>query len=167
MPPSVPSKADLHGLRRKSPLAWAMGATALTRTGSTDFDPFPYQTKLLLDKSPRRLVLKARQVGISQTIGIEARWSAENEPETTTLFVSRNQDLAAELIRYARGCYPERPTNPVVKNNAFALEFANGSRIISQPATRNAGRGIPAKRAYLHEFAFAEYDEDIWRGIAP
>ena len=144
-----------------------MGATALTRTGSTEFQPFSYQSKLLVDRSPRRLVLKARQVGISQTIGIEARWSAENEPETTTLFVSRNQDLAAELIRYARGCYPDRPTNPIVKNNAFALEFANGSRIISQPATRNAGRGIPAKRAYLDEFAFAEYDEDIWRAIAP
>ncbi|MDP2622271.1 MAG: hypothetical protein Q8Q29_00535, partial [Actinomycetota bacterium] len=113
------------------------------------------------------MVLKARQVGVSQTIGIEARWSAENEPESTTLFVSRNQDLAAELIRYARGCYPEREANRIIKNNAFALEFANGARIISQPATRNAGRGIPARRAYLDEFAFAEYDEDIWRSIAP
>lgn len=81
--------------------------------------------------------------------------------------MSRNQDLAAELIRYARNCYPERPDNPIVKNNAFALEWANGARIISQPATRNAGRGIPARRAYLDEFAFAEYDEDIWRSIAP
>jgi hypothetical protein len=113
------------------------------------------------------LVLKARQVGISQTVGIESRWAAENEPETTTLFVSRNQDLAAELIRYARGCYPVRPENPIIKDNAFALEFRNGARIISQPATKNAGRGIPARRAYLDEFAFAEYDEDIVRSILP
>lgn len=157
----------MHAARLSSPLAWSLGATALTRTGSTSFWPFPYQAAILRDRAPRRLVLKARQVGLSQTVGIEARWSAEMEPETTTLFVSRTQDLAAELIRYARGCYPERPTNPIVKNNAFALQFANGSRIISQPATRNAGRGIPARRAYLDEFAFAEYDEDIWRSIAP
>ena len=111
--------------------------------------------------------MKARQVGVSQTVGIESRWSAENEPESTTLFVSRNQDLAAELIRYARTCYPERPVNPILKNSVFSLEFANGSRILSQPATRNAGRGIPARRAYLDEYAFTEYDEDIWRSIAP
>lgn len=148
-------------------MAWSYGAKALARTGSTDFLPFAYQKRLLLDRSPRRLILKARQVGVSQTIGIEARWSAENEPEATTLFVSRNQDLAAELIRYARGCYPVRAANPIVKDNNFALTFANGARIISQPATRNAGRGISARRAYLDEYAFAEYDEDIWRSIAP
>lgn len=146
---------------------WSLGATALTRTGSTRFEPFDYQAAILRDRSPRRLILKARQVGLSQTVGIEARWAAENEPETTTLFVSRNQDLAAELIRYARGCYPERPDNRIVKDNSFALTFANGARIISQPATRNAGRGIPARRAYLDEFAFAEYDEDIYRSVAP
>jgi hypothetical protein len=150
-----------------SPLAWSLGATALTRTGSTRFSPFDYQAAVLRDRSPRRLVLKSRQVGMSQAVGIEARWAAENEPETTTLFVSRNQDLAAELIRYSRGCYPERESNPIIKDNSFALTFQNGARIISQPATRNAGRGIPARRAYLDEFAFAEYDQDIWRSIAP
>lgn len=146
---------------------WSYRASALARTGATRFQPFSYQQNILIDRSPRRLILKARQVGISQTIGIEARWAAENEQQTTTLFISRNQDLAAELIRYARTCYPQSASNRIVKDNAFALEFANGSRILSQPATRNAGRGIPAKRAYLDEFGFAEYDEDIWRSVAP
>ena len=168
-PPDSTTYADslLLGLQRVEPLAWSFSATAQARTGSTRFLPFPYQSAVLIDKSPRRLILKARQVGVSQTVGIEARWAAENEPESTTLFVSRNQDLAAELIRYARTCYPERPENPIVRNNSFTLEFANGARILSQPATRNAGRGIAAKRAYLDEFAFAEYDEDIWRSVAP
>lgn len=148
-------------------MAWSLGATALARTGATRYQPYPYQALLLRDRSKRRLILKARQTGISQTVGIEARWAAENEPQGTSLLISRNQDLAAELIRYARGCYPERESNPIIKNNAFGLEFANGSRIIAEPATRSAGRGIAAKRAYLDEFAFVEYDEDIWRSILP
>jgi hypothetical protein len=106
-------------------------------------------------------------VGISQTVGVEARWAAENEPETTTLFISRNEKLAAELIRYARMCYPERRDNPIRKNSVFTLEFANGSRILAEPATRTAGRGIPARRAYLDEFAFVDYAEEIWASVGP
>lgn len=135
--------------------------------GRTLFRPYPYQRRILKDRSTKRLILKARQTGISQTIGIEARHAAEYEPDTTSLFVSRNEKLAAELIRYARLCKPERPENPITKNNAFTMEFANGSRIIAEAATRHAGRGIPARRVYLDEFAFVEYADDIWASIEP
>jgi hypothetical protein len=131
------------------------------------FMPYHYQRRLLTDRSPKRLVLKARQTGLSQTVGIEARHAAEHEPETTTLLISRNQDLAGELIRYARLCSPERPDNPIVKDNSFGMQFANCSRVMAQPATRNAGRGIPARRVYLDEFAFVEYAEDIWASVEP
>lgn len=152
---------------RQSAQLWSETATAMAPRGTTRFRPYLYQREILADRSTKRLILKARQTGISQTVGIEARHGAEYEADTTTLFISRNEKLAAELIRYARRCKPERPENPIIKNNSFELGFANGSRIIAEAATKNAGRGIPARRVYLDEFAFVEYADDIWASVEP
>lgn len=158
---------QLSAWLRQEAYAWSVTATALTPTGPQPFRPYSYQKRLLESTSKRRLILKARQVGISQTVGIEARHSAEFRPGSTTLFVSRTQDLAAELIRYTRGCAPIRRGNQLVRDNAFSLTFENGSRVMAEAATRNAGRGFAATRVYLDEFAFAEYADDIWRSVEP
>jgi len=168
--PTPSSSSRLPSVRSvlaASPLAWSLTAHALGRTGAIPFRPYAYQTAILRDRSLRRLILKARQVGISQAVAIEARWAAEYEPQSTTLFISRNEKLAAELVRYTRRCAPEQVGNPLVRDGSFSLEWANGSRVLAEAATRNAGRGIAARRAYLDEFAFQEYDTDIWASIEP
>lgn len=135
--------------------------------GTRRFVPYPYQAELLTDRSPRRLILKARQTGISQTVAIEARHTAEFTPGSTTLVISRTQKLAEDLVRYARGAAPQRADNPIVRDNTLGLEFANGSRIVAEAATKSAGRGFAASRVYLDEFAFHEYDEDVLRSVSP
>lgn len=153
---------------RSSALMWGSEvAQVLHPTGPRPFRPYEYQEAVLVDRSRRRLVLKARQTGISQTVAIEARHAAEFEPGSTTLFISRTEKLAGDLVRYARAAAPIREFNPIIRDNALGLEFANGARIIAEAATKSAGRGFAASRVYLDEFAFHEYDADVFRAVQP
>ena len=150
-----------------SPLAWSMRyARVLHPMGTRRFYPYPYQEAILRDTSARRLILKARQTGISQTIAVEARHAAEYEPGSTILFLSRTEKMATDLVRYARAAAP-MGANRIVRDNALALEFTNGSRIVAEAATKSAGRGFAATRLYLDEFAFHEYGEEVWRAVQP
>ena len=152
----------------RRPLLWAdRTAHVLHPTGIRPFTPYEYQAKLLTDTSKRRLILKARQTGISQTVAIEARWRAEYQPGSTILVISRTEKLATDLVRYARSAAPVRPDNRITRDNSLGLEFANGSRILAEAATKTAGRGYAATAVYLDEFAFHEYDSDVFRAVQP
>ena len=56
---------------------------------------------MLADRSPLRIINKARQAGISTLIMAEALDAALVRPETLTLFVSRNLDAAVHILSYA------------------------------------------------------------------
>jgi phage FluMu gp28-like protein len=133
------------------------------------FHPYHYQAAFLMDRAPRRLVLKARQIGFSQVVALEAVHTAIFEPDSTILFVSRNQSLADNLLAYCAtamsGLGDDMPA--LTKQNNSELKFANGSHVLSLPATRSAGRGFAAKRVYLDEYAFQEYAGDIYRSVSP
>jgi hypothetical protein len=151
-----------------SPLAWAKeNATIVLPTeGRRPFSPYSYQATLLEDRSPRRIVLKARQTGISNCVAIEALHKAITRPDSTELFVSRNQDAARGLIGYCQHTLSGLKTMPTLtKENQGELAFANGSRIVSLPANPSTGRGIAATDVYLDEFAFCGYDALIYESI--
>src|SRR5574343_1247666 len=105
--PSAQPKTPTSRLEEYSATAWAMRrARVLHPMGARRFTPYPYQVAILRDASPRRLILKARQTGISQAIAVEARHAAEFTPGSTTLFLSRTEKMATDLIRYARSAAP-------------------------------------------------------------
>jgi hypothetical protein len=99
-----------------SPLQWAeQNATIVLPTeGRMPFAPYPYQRDLLEDRSLRRVVLKARQTGMSNVIAIEALHLAITRPDSTILFVSRNQQAARVLITYAQHTLSGLPPAPAV-----------------------------------------------------
>jgi phage FluMu gp28-like protein len=134
------------------------------------FRPWRYQSRLLADRSRRRLVLKARQIGFSQSLALEALHGAITRPYDTTLIISRNGDAARQLIGY---CYnallglppSERPR--LVKENQGEIELENKSSIVALAATRGAGRSRIAHRVILDEFAWSPYQEEIYRAVSP
>src|SRR5215207_6563946 len=152
-----------------SALMWATNnATLVLPTqGRVPFDPYPYQAELLENPQPRRLVLKARQTGLSNTIALEALHAVTTRPDTTILFVSRNQDAARQLIRYCQhtlsGLRFDGPR--LLNENQSELVWANQSRIVSLPSNPGTGRGLAATRVYLDEFAFCAYDALIYESI--
>lgn len=151
-----------------SALEWAReNATIVLPTeGRQPFRPYPYQAALFEDRSPRRLILKARQTGISNAVAIEALHKAITRPDSTELIVSRNQEAASVLIRYCQHTLNALRNPPkLVNENQSVLVFDNGSRIMSLPATPSTGRGIAATDVYLDEFAFTAYDALIYESI--
>lgn len=137
--------------------------------GRVAFVPYPYQEQFLsAHTASRRIVVKARQIGFSQCIALEALWYALHQPEITIILVSRSQDLATNLLRYCYQAYNGlRQAPALVKANESEMGFPNGSRIKSVPANRSTGRGFAATRVYLDEFAFAPYAEDIYQSVSP
>jgi hypothetical protein len=163
--------ADAVPVESPSPLDWARDKATVIHPikGRMPFEPYTYQAAFLEDRSPRRIIVKARQIGFSQVIALEALHQAIFEPDSTILMVSRTGDLAVNLLRY---CYNALATlggaHPAVTTeNQAELGLANGSRIKSLPANRSTGRGFAAKTVYLDEYAYQDYAEDIYRSIAP
>lgn len=153
-----------------TPREWAEQHAVIVTPGQgiEHFQPHPYQVALLEDTSPRRLVLKARQTGLSTVIALEALYYALHRPHDRTLLVSRNQELAGLLIGYCQIAYAGlRNAVPLVGESQSKLVFANGSEIVSLPANPATGRGYPASRVYLDEAAFIAYADLIMQGIAP
>jgi hypothetical protein len=153
------------------PLAWARENATIVHParGRVPFDPYPYQADFLAaHTAPRRVVLKARQLGFSQVIALEALYYGIHESESTILLVSRSQDLATNLLRYCYLTYNGLREAPALrKANESEMGFANGSRIKSIPANRSTGRGFAASRVYLDEFAYADYADDIYQSVSP
>lgn len=176
---ALPLAAAVLALRKRqveqpssapSCLDWArQNVTVVTSwAGRIAFEPYSYQERFLDDTSPRRLILKARQVGMSNAIAIEAIHKAITTPDQMILMVSRNGQLAQHLITYCRHTLVGLRDTPVLaRENLSELEFTNGSRIVSLAASPSAGRGFPATAVYLDEFAFAEYAELIYAAIVP
>jgi hypothetical protein len=137
--------------------------------GRIPFVPYAYQDALFAAYDhPRRILLKARQVGISQAFALEGLYTALHYPEQTILFVSRSQDLATNLLLYCYKTYSNlRSPLTLRKENESEMGFVNGSRIKSLPANRSTGRGFAPSRVYLDEFAYAEYADDIYQSVSP
>ena len=136
--------------------------------GRIAFDLHPYQRALLECDAPQRLILKARQVGVSQLLAGEALCLAKHQEGATVLFVSRNLAAAQHLQRLVHQFLEEHRNPPsVVRKNDSELVLANGSAIRSLPATEDTGRTFAATAVYLDEFAHMPWADRIYQAVVP
>lgn len=136
--------------------------------GRIAFDPHPYQRALLDCDAPQRLVLKARQVGVSQLLAGEALGLAKRQEGATILFVSRNLAAAQHLQRLVYQLLEEDANPPsVIRKNESELLLANRSVIRSLPATEDTGRTFAATAVYLDEFAHMPHADRIYQAVVP
>jgi len=133
------------------------------------FDLYRYQRALLKSRAPERLVIKARQVGISQVIAGEALHAAKYHAGDTTLFVSRNLAAARHLQRLMHLLLREDPEmgELVAEKNRTELRLTNDSSVLSLPANEETGRTFAASRVYLDEFAHVQYADEIYQATVP
>jgi len=136
--------------------------------GLIPFDLYPYQLRLLESRAPQRIIVKARQVGVSQLIAGEALFLAKHLDGVTVLFVSRNLPAAQHLQRMVQRLMQSDLNLPeVVRRNDAELQFANDSVIRSLPATDDTGRTFAATAVYLDEFAHMPWADRIYQAVAP
>lgn len=127
-----------------------------------------FQLKHLNNLSLLAISNKARQVGWSWLAAAEATAIGACKPRSTSIFVSINQEEAAEKIRYAKQILEatDKDVRPkLIRDNRFELEFQNGSRLISHPC--RPVRGKAKARVYLDEFAHYPIDREIYQSALP
>jgi hypothetical protein len=154
---------------RLGPLEWAR-RYGVIRTATGKVFPFrdverDYQTEILSSTAKAEIVGKSRQLGISNTYAFVA---AEEAVEGgTVLVVSKSLDQAALFLEYVYTALSDAPHPEYIAQNKYSLRFANGGQVICQPATKRAGRGIPATVVILDEFAWQHYAREIYTAILP
>lgn len=137
------------------------------------FDLWPAQADVLGQMAANRLlvILKARQLGISWLTCLYVLYLCVTQPGRTVLLLSRGQLEANELIHRIgvleshhkdRAEFPELTTD-----NTGELEWANGSRVLSLAATKNAGRGFTASLVVLDEYAFMTFGQQTLASVKP
>jgi hypothetical protein len=136
----------------------------LTANGLT---PDPWQAELLRSEADNTLICCSRQAGKSTTSAARAVNVALCEPGSLVLMLSPSLRQSGELFRKAVDLYlglgsPVR----ALRQNTQALELANGSRIVSLPATESTIRGYSKVRLLLVDEA-SRVDDSLYYAIRP
>ena len=126
-----------------------------------------FQLAHLQDDAMFRCEVKSRQIAWSWLSAAEA--VAEGILYGAgSVFVSINLDEAKEKVRYAKAVIDALPIGMqprLATDNRTELEFDNGARLLSLPAT--APRGKAQMNVYLDEFAHVRDDAIIYTAALP
>lgn len=136
--------------------------------GDPDASWETFQLKHLNNPSLLAIELKSRQVGWSWLSAAESIANACIYPRSTHIFVSINQEEAAEKIRYAKGVMEalDSEVRPkLITDNRLAIELSNGSRLISHPC--RPVRGKAKARVYLDEYAHYPNADEVYTSAMP
>ncbi len=166
---SAAAKARRRVAEDSDPCAYLGKRTIVHPTkAAIPFSLYPYQRRLLESSSAQRIIVKARQVGVSQLVAGEALFLAKHFDGVTVLFVSRNLPAAVHLQRMVYNLMRSDPNlPPVVRKNESELILANDSVVRSLPATEDTGRTFAATAVYLDEFAHMPWAGRIYQAVAP
>lgn len=133
----------------------------------TDFSLDEWQRTFLRDDRKRLLLLVHRQGGKSTAVGIKALHRALFRDNQTVVLVSPTQRQSSDLLRTIRRmvkAIPEYACKLVV-DNVMSMELANGSRILSLPATNWNIRGTTANLVIIDEAAGVP--DEIYAAVSP
>lgn len=119
-------------------------------------------------------MLKARQIGLSETLTYDGALAAMTNRARAVYFVSVNLAASKELLRNAlkwiKVVHLLNPylaqTTAIVQESVTTVELANGSRLFALPCKEAAVRGKTGN-IYLDECDHYLNPHEIWRGIAP
>lgn len=143
--------------------------------GMMPFHLWPAQVNVMWTLMVARLILilKARQLGISWICCAYALWLCLFQTGKVVLCFSKGQGEANELIRRIKALYERLPAwmlaelPKLVTDNTQELEWDNGSRVKSLPATKNAGRSLTASLVILDEAGFLMWASSLYKALKP
>lgn len=144
-------------------------------TGIMPFKLWPAQVDMLFSfiSCNLLLILKARQLGISWLCCVYALWLCLFHRGKVVLIFSKGQDEANELLRRVTVMYMRLPEElkeflpQVINQNTELIEWSNGSRIKSMPATRSSGRTHTASLVITDEFAYIMWAKELYTAVKP
>lgn len=144
-------------------------------SGTMPFHLWPAQTRVMWQLMLHRLliILKARQLGISWLCCAYALWICLFSAGKMVLCFSQGQAEANEMLRRIKALFDRLPEwmlealPKLTKDNTEELEWSNGSRVRSLPATQKAGRSLTASLVILDEAAFLQWAGALYTALKP
>ena len=131
---------------------------------------YGYQFRFEEDDSNLKIWLAARQIGKSFGVSAEAVKLAAEKARQAVLLVSASQRQSHELlqkcVRWAEALKVAVDPEIVLRETTEELRLANGSRILSLPASPDTIRGFSG-HVFLDEFAFHKDSRRIWAAVFP
>lgn len=131
------------------------------------FKAYKYQDAWTQDDSPKKIVIKSRQVGFSVNESLDTLHSAIVNDNYKKLFTSLKQEQATKnitVIAEAIELMDHEFRIKLRRKSDRMLEFPNGSKIYAMPTSNDGARGFSGD-IFLDEFAFVPNDKELLRGI--
>lgn len=141
--------------------------------GLIPFDLYDYQDDLLEAYSANRfnIVLKARQLGISETTAAYALWLMLFRRNKNIVVIATKKDTARNIIRKIHTGFDNLPEYiklaEKTADNVYSVELSNGSRIKAVSTAKDAGRSEAGSLLIIDEAAHIEGLDEIWTGLRP
>jgi hypothetical protein len=141
--------------------------------GLKPFKLFDFQKELVsnLQNFDFNIILKARQVGISTTVGAYLGTFIMFNPERDIVIIAINEDVAKELILKVKTFLTNLPKaiRPEIVNpkNKESVILNNGSRIMAMTSTSKSGRSFTSSFLVIDECAFVDKIEDLYTAAYP
>lgn len=145
--------------------------TIRSGSGFQPFQLYDYQRKLIdmVQENFSTVVVKTRQLGISETAIAYLVWDAVKNGGTNAVVFSMNQQATSNLAKRARIMIESVPGYAkLVTDSLQILSFSNGSTIFFRNATINGSRGLESiKTVIFDEAEFIPDVGEIYKSVLP
>ncbi|MUH01037.1 Terminase-like family protein [Scytonema sp. UIC 10036] len=135
------------------------------------FELYDYQKLLinLAQKYPNIVVLKSRQLGVTQAIGSKFLHDACINPAASSILFMRNSEDASAISRRVRQMLNSIPDYAVAENdNVGYLKIKNCGDIYFKNSSREGSRSLDSATGFLFdESAFVDNIEQIYAASSP
>lgn len=142
--------------------------------GKIKFNTWPFQEKVLdeMINHSYNIILKSRQLGISQLCAMVALHHMIFYSDKFVLVIATKQDVAKNLVKRVTYTYDKLPTwiqkhVQSTEKNKLSLALSNGSSIKAVSSSSDSGRSESISMLIVDEAAFIENMEEIWTSIQP
>ena len=146
--------------------------------GRVQFNLYPYQRAVLYQflKSRFNIILKCRQMGITELISMYCLWLTMFHSNKTVNIISIKDTIAKKVLRRIKFMYKNLPwylQTPIVNGrpgefgSATEIQFSNGSVIESIPTSEQAGRSESLSLLVIDEAVAVRWANQIWAAALP
>lgn len=137
------------------------------------FKPYYYQSGLvdLIEARRNTIIVKTRQLGLSEVICNYFIWKALRNPAYVALIFSKTQDDTTNLAKRIKESLDPFTSAGLLKfdtDNVKDIEIAGGGRLLFRNSSSNGARGVESVSDVLFdEWAFVENAQLIYDVVMP
>lgn len=141
--------------------------------GLMRFAMYDYQKETInnIQNHKKNIIVKARQIGISETVSQYILWLALFHKDKIIAIVSKSQDASNEMIRRIKMSYSKLPSQLKIatfnRDSVTELRFDNRSLIKAYGLTEDVARGKSISFLFIDEAAAIDIGYEMYQSASP